>query len=241
MRKVVCNMKKMTFLVGLLCISGKGFAMENQNREWLNATSTGNILEKVRLMVKNGCDINARNEHGNTVLLIAAKAGRSDIVEYLIENRNGAVLKLVNAWKVKQSLDNTQLAYFENWLGLDIDAVGGGDTALMAAVAEGNRKIVKMLISAGANVNVGEDIYHNPLSYALKQKRTVEKRVFGCTREEAVIADLTSYLQALKEGREKNWVSPVKEHWTPKLRFDMNLWEEMIRILKKAGAREFEV
>ena len=197
MGKLVHNVRRAVFLAGLSLLSASIFGMENQNKEWFNAAKTGNLAE-IRRMVKNGFDINVRDKLDDTVLTIAARAGNSKIVEYLLETKYRAGLRLVNTRKVRQPWDDKQLSNFKNRLGLNVEARNcWGGTALMVAVLGGSPRTVELLIDVGADVNVSDIFGRTPLSFALEKKRDVRREA----REKGLIALLDAYLQGLKEGK----------------------------------------
>jgi uncharacterized protein len=88
--------------------------------EWIDGLRRGDFPELQRLLAA-GMNINARDEHGQTGLMQAARHGRLDIVEFLI--RQGA------------ALDYT--AKF-------------GLSALMLAVVNGHADVARVLTQAGA-------------------------------------------------------------------------------------------
>eukprot|EP00158_Paraphelidium_tribonemae_P003204 Partr_v1_DN25952_c0_g1_i2_m68288 putative integrin-linked kinase len=107
--------------------------------QWMAMTaafedSTGG---KVREWLDSTTDLDIRNDHDFTALMIASKKGRLDVVMKLLE-------KSVN---------------------VDLQNIAG-DTALHIACQEGHSDIVSALIEAGANVNAGNDHGNTPLHYA---------------------------------------------------------------------------
>jgi Ankyrin repeats (many copies) len=62
-------------------VISKGRKMD---KEWKEATGHGD-LEKVRLLLENGADINSNDGHGQTALMNAAHAGQVELVRLLIE------------------------------------------------------------------------------------------------------------------------------------------------------------
>jgi ankyrin repeat protein len=85
-----------------------------------------NDIDRVQILINNGIDINAKNEEGNTPLIVAAKDDREDIVLLLLDS--GA------------NIDET-----------DDD----GDTALMNLARDGNREnIIQILLDRGSNINL---------------------------------------------------------------------------------------
>ncbi len=97
------------------------------------ATSQGH-LDVVKLLVKKGAKINAQRDIGElingrtglTALIIAANWGRTDVVQFLLEQ--GADPNLTDSW-------------------------GGHDTALMYAAVYGREEIVVLLLKHGAKVD----------------------------------------------------------------------------------------
>jgi ankyrin repeat protein len=89
--------------------------------EWKTAVTHGAVGELQRLLLA-GVDVNARDEHGQTGLMIAAKAGHKSVVEWLIGQR--------------ANLNHTAKY---------------GLSALMLAVVNGHVSVVRLLVRAGAN------------------------------------------------------------------------------------------
>jgi len=93
-------------------------------RDWEGASDARGIAELARL-VRAGYDIDARDGYGQTALMRAAHAGRSDAVRWLIAN------------------------------GADVDhASKFGLSALMLAVIAGHPRIVRVLVAAGADTTI---------------------------------------------------------------------------------------
>ncbi len=84
-----------------------------------------NDLELCELFLKAGMDINERDSSGTPFLCYAARNGKIDMVQWLLEN------------------------------GADIDAVSNdrGYSAVMDAVWKSNVQIVELLVNKGANLN----------------------------------------------------------------------------------------
>jgi uncharacterized protein len=89
--------------------------------EWKDAVHRG-CVSRLQQLLTSGADIDARDEHGQTALMIAAAGGHSEIVEWLVER--GA------------ALDHTAKY---------------GLSALMLAVVRGRSDVVRKLTDAGAN------------------------------------------------------------------------------------------
>ena len=94
-------------------------------------------LEKVRLFLASGGDVNAKDKSGATALLGAAIEGRHDVVSELLQN------------------------------GAHVDAkTAQGLTPLMGAANVGHTEIVRVLLDKGADVNARATGGQTPLAFA---------------------------------------------------------------------------
>jgi ankyrin repeat protein len=115
------------------------------------AIKEGGRLPLVRALIDAEADVNAKNNNGNTALLLAAGTGKLDVVEYLAEdqrvdinakNNNGNTVLILAA-------DNGKLdvvKYLAEDQRVDInDKNKDGDTALMLAARNGKLDVVEYL------------------------------------------------------------------------------------------------
>jgi ankyrin repeat protein len=93
-------------------------------KEWRAATASGDIAA-IATLLGAGADIDARDEHGQTALLNAARDGRTQVVQLLMAH--GA--------------DPNHRAKY-------------GLTPLMLAVIRGHDDVVRLLVAAGADRSV---------------------------------------------------------------------------------------
>ena len=121
---------------------------------------SANELEKVRLLLNNGANVNAASTQGRTALLLAsAHDGSEEIVKLLIKNGANP--------KGKDGRQNTTLllaALADNFPvvkmmvkeGVDVNATnqGRGLSPLMAAAGLNNLEAVRLLLANGADVNL---------------------------------------------------------------------------------------
>lgn len=89
--------------------------------EWKSAIRTSSVSE-LEALVRSGADIDARDEHGQTGLMIAARDGQAPVVRWLVEHGAG--------------LNHTAKFHL---------------SALMLAVINGRDAIVGILVDAGAD------------------------------------------------------------------------------------------
>ena len=97
--------------------------MKKTDKALLEAARNGDF-EGVKMSLKAGADINAKEEYGDTALNLCAENGHLDIVKYLAES------------------------------GADIENLGGAaKTPVMNAAFAGHAEIVMFLISKGALIS----------------------------------------------------------------------------------------
>lgn len=114
------------------------------HREWKVAVESA-ALVAIDTQLALGADINARDEHGQTALMTAARDGHASVVRFLAGR--GADL-------------NHHAKY--------------GLTALMIAVIRGHAEVVRVLVEAGADLTpagTGAPGFHGKTAAALARDR----------------------------------------------------------------------
>ncbi len=121
----------------------------------LHEAAAAGDIERVKKLVAEGADVNAKDEKGSTPLHFAASEGHEEIVRFLLAH------------------------------DADVNASGyGGGTPLLAAIFRDNVDMVRLLIDKGANCNVYDQRGNTPLVYAItamgeKDKEIVELLIDG--------------------------------------------------------------
>ena len=92
--------------------------------EWEQAAHRGDV-DRIKRLIREGADINARDRYAQTALMIAARNGRTSLVGFLVDQ--GA------------ELNHTAKCHL---------------TALMLAVINDHIDIVRTLVRAGANLEI---------------------------------------------------------------------------------------
>lgn len=93
-----------------------------------NRDDTAKVID----LLKRGMDVNTADPSGNTLLMIAARNGNSDLLDFLLRNRSNILKR--NKY---------------------------GDSAIMAAAFRGHAGIVRRLLDAGADIrNDGWNALH---------------------------------------------------------------------------------
>ena len=141
----------------------------------LMKTSEKGHVQCVKLLVKEGADVNAWNDLGYTALTYAAGNGHADVVNTLIRagtdvndrDCNGRTC-LIHAVECGHDVCVNLLIK----AGADVNKERRGETALMIAVLLGNLRCVDLLLKSGADVNStdynGNTLLHKALDVSEK-------------------------------------------------------------------------
>jgi len=129
-----------------------------------------NDMNKMKLLLRYGANINDTARSGNSALLIACVGyGKYQTVKWLIDNGADVTAK---RWTKETAL--MRAARFSDTMtialllskGLDIDAHPWGFSPLMYAVRSGNWDAVLYLVNHGADVNIADDDNNPPVLWA---------------------------------------------------------------------------
>ncbi len=116
-------------------------------------------------------DVNARDEGGRTMLMLASYGGHSTTVRLLCENKANPNLKDSNrrtALMYAASGPNASTVEILLAHGAEVNVADGeeGYTALMFAAAEGRADVVRMLLSEGADPDLRDIDGESALKFA---------------------------------------------------------------------------
>jgi ankyrin repeat protein len=134
-------------------------------------------IDAVRVLIKDGADVNAAQGDGSTALHWAARSGKADLVQMLLyaganvmaTTRLGAYTPLMMAAQGGHSAVVATLIAG----GADVNATSAtGTTPLMFAAESGDTRTVTMLVEGGADVNGREKaMEQTPLMFAAAYNR----------------------------------------------------------------------
>lgn len=111
------------------------------------ALKTGNG-DMVKLLLKNGADVARQDSsEGNTALHVATSSGREDLVRLLLDHHSPPPLG-----------NNLEMANFL------------GQTPLFMAVQGDNEAVAKLLLDAGADINVKDSMGNSVLHLAVERE-----------------------------------------------------------------------
>ena len=152
---------------------------DSRGRTALLVATHHNAIEAASLLIEAGADVNAMDHISDSPYLYAGAEGRLEILRMTLAN--GADLGSVNRYGGTALIPAAHHGHVETvrlLLGteIDIDHVNNlGWTALLEAIilGDGSRTyidIVRLLIEAGADVNLADNENVSPLAHALSRE-----------------------------------------------------------------------
>lgn len=127
-------------------------------------------IDKMKMLLHYGADVNAAARSGNTALLIACGAGgQAKQIKFLLDHGADPLAK---RWGGETAL--MRIAQFGDTMslnlllhkGIDIDAHPWGNTAMMYAARSNNWACVLCLLNNGADPNILDGVNMSPLLWA---------------------------------------------------------------------------
>src|SRR5210317_806696 len=157
-------MKNITILMILICTTGIALAVQDpitprqsdeRDKALIQSAFDGDLAE-VQVLVKKGASTAAADSGNRTALMWAAANGHISVVEYL--HGNGADLNAKDSdgqtalmYASKKSSLPTVEFLLKNGAKVNVQSNKRGFTALIAAAAAGNAKLVGLLLDHGAD------------------------------------------------------------------------------------------
>lgn len=240
-----------TEIIRLLLSAGADIHIMNKDRNTalMNSCYFGNY-EAAKLLIQHGSELNTKNNQGLSPLMIAGQHGHIDMVKLLI--LSGADYK-------ETDIDNQDVLVLASRYGhievvkflLKMKEKLNLDTSLLKAATNGYQDIVKILISAGANVNSITKFGRTPLMLAAFNGHTETVNVLLEAEAKINLADFNrqtalmwasrnGHIQVthllLEKGANVN-IQSMKENKTALIEACKNGHLEIVRMLLNAGAK----
>jgi ankyrin repeat protein len=151
---------------------------DHRGRTPLLAATQRNRIEVAKFLIQEGADVNTKDLIQDTPFLVAGAEGRTDILKLMLAA--GADLKDTNRFGGTALIPAAHRGHVETvklllTTKIDKDHVNNlGWTALMEAVVLGDggpahTEIVRLLVAAGANVNIPDRDRITPLEHARRR------------------------------------------------------------------------
>ena len=146
-----------------------------------------NNIDKVKLELDLGADVNTKDNVGNNLLRLAAIKGNFEIFKMLLKHKPDvqntrehgvSILSQVasNERNFDKSVNLEMIKLLES--GADINTKSkDGWTAISRAAGRGNIETIKILIQAGADINVKDKNDGTPLGSAIVNRQLESVRV----------------------------------------------------------------
>ena len=145
---------------------------------WVMATANQGVetedLDAYRTMYaqyREGADVNARNENGDTLLLLAVECGKENVVRTLLGNSDLTAEQLPQA--AMRAIITNRVPELQMLLEHGANALLADETGvspLSNAVISGNTRVVKLLREAGASPTAADPDGREPASYSRSEK-----------------------------------------------------------------------
>uniref|UniRef100_A0AAY5KYA1 K Homology domain-containing protein n=1 Tax=Esox lucius TaxID=8010 RepID=A0AAY5KYA1_ESOLU len=171
----------------------------------------GGFLDVVKVLLKEGANIEDHNENGHTPLMEAASAGHVDVARVLLEYGAG-----INTHSNEFKESALTLACYKGHLDMVRFLLEAGadqehktdemHTALMEACMDGHVEVARLLLDSGAQVNMPADSFESPLTLAacgghVELAALLIER--GANLEEVNDEGYTPLMEAAREGHEE--------------------------------------
>ena len=138
------------------------------------AVDTGNV-ELLEIAIREGADVNAKNEYGSTPLHKSARHGRLEVARALIDKGADVNAKNDDGWTpllLSASNEHLEVARFLIEAGADVNAKNEyGFTPLHKSARHGHLEVARALIDKGADVNAKNDDGSTPLLLSAENGR----------------------------------------------------------------------
>lgn len=150
-------------------------APATSDEDFLKLCEAGNVVE-VKEAIKNGANVNAKNNYGSTALMHATVIGYTETTELLLKHGADVNAKNVIGWTALMGaavIGDIELVALLIKYGVDVNAQDhNGCTALMQATASGPTETVELLLKHGADVNARDKDGETALMWATKYGHT---------------------------------------------------------------------
>jgi len=168
---MAASLRGYTDIVRVLLTAGANVNLrDNENDSALTCASYGGNTDIIRLFLERGCDIESADNIGRTCLILASMMGKTDNVRFLLES--GANIAAEDTSDRSTALcyaaDHGHLDTVQALVTAGANVDAGNNSPLIYASGKGYTEIVQALLSAGANVEKISQRGESPLLLATR-------------------------------------------------------------------------
>ena len=169
-----------------------GDSRPTKNRKGIHKAIEENNLFMIKNLIANGFDIKATDRYGYTPLELATELGHTEIVQALLDA--GACTDMVCKIKLLQIscwFNHIDIIKLLIKAGINVNLrLENESTLLMDVAGEGNFELTKILVEAGAEIDVIDRYGNSPIGLAIRngrQKIVNYFRKVGCLEEHELL------------------------------------------------------
>ncbi len=134
-------------------------------------------LERVRLTLEQGLDVDKADPDGRTALMMAAFEGYTEVVELLVEygaevDRRDSTGRTAMMYASSGPFPQTVELLIQSGADVNVADTAEGWTALMFAAAEGLRPVVEVLLRHGADIGMADQDGDAAIDHARERGQT---------------------------------------------------------------------
>ena len=134
-------------------------------------------LERIRLSLEQGLDVNKADPGGRTALMMAAFEGYTEVVELLLDHgaevdRRDSTGRTAMMYASSGPFPQTVEVLIQSGADVNVADTAEGWTALMFAAAEGHQPVVEVLLRHGADIEMTDQDGDAAVDHAREREQT---------------------------------------------------------------------
>jgi len=209
-------------------------AADAESAEFVNLCGVG-TLQQIEAAIKEGADVNVKNNNGDTPLIMVAEKGNPEAIDMLIQA--GADVNAKNSLGYTALMvaarNNENPEVFDALIkaGADVNAKESfNNTALLFAATEKNAEVVKAFIKAGADVNARNNNGHTALMVAMSLNKNPDVTLAlinaGADVNAKDFSDITALMMAISLNKGPEVLNALIQAGADVTKYDVELAQQ---------------